>query len=287
MEEVRAGQGAKLYGRFNHDAGMTVSLTDAMFKLDYIAMQVGSKINYNASKMYSETLTGTTLTLTKTPVKMGKSCGLDHICAWYREVGCDKGDNYEFVKFDDDATTFTISPKGATATSKYIVTYFIEDANAREAIINANFVPAEMILFLTAKLFAGDATAPETGKPVGEITVKIPRFQLDGTFDLSMAMSSAATMSLNGTVLAVDGADGEGVYAEVVEVIDGSNWFDNLKDILVSEDDNKIYAIFKNGNTMELDGTEPGLEILPSPADTSKITNIKVDGKEYHAKSST
>jgi hypothetical protein len=102
-----------------------------------------------------------------------------------------------------------------------------------------------------------------------------------------MAMSSAATMSLNGTVLAVDGADGEGVYAEIVEVIDGSNWFDNLKDILVSEDDNKIYAIFKNGNTMELDGTEPGLEIKPSAADTSAITSIKVDGKEYHAKSST
>jgi hypothetical protein len=145
-----------------------------------------------------------------------------------------------------------------------------------------------MILFLTTKLFAGDASAPETGKPVGEITIKIPRFQLDGTFDLSMAMSSAATMSLNGTVLAVDsnGCESDGAYAEVVEVINGRNWYDNLKDILVSEDDDKIYAIYKNGTTQELEGDEPGLVITPvgGVEDVATITSIKVNGKEYFAK---
>lgn len=30
MEDVRAGQGAKLYGRFAHTSGMTISLTDAI-----------------------------------------------------------------------------------------------------------------------------------------------------------------------------------------------------------------------------------------------------------------
>lgn len=283
MEDVRAGQGAKLYGRFNHDAGMTVSLTDAMFKLEYIALQVGSQITNGASKMFTEKLTGPTLTLSKTPVKMGKSCGLNHVCAWYREVGCDADQEYTFVEFE--GTNYTIT--GVEDGKEYCVTYFIDDASAREAIISANFVPAEMILFLTAKLFAGDASAPETGKPVGEITVKIPRFQLDGAFDLSMAMSSAATMALNGTVLAVDagGCESDGAYAEVVEVINGRNWYDNLKDILVSEDDNKIYAIYKNGSTMELEGDEEGLVITPAGgiADTATITSIKVNGKEYFA----
>lgn len=287
MEDVRAGQGAKLFGRFNHDAGMTVSLTDAMFKLEYIALQVGSQITNGASKMFTEKLSGTTLTLSKAPVKMGKSCGLNHVCAWYREVGCDADQEYTFVEFPAGTTTYTITPAGATATSEYCVTYFVEDTAARETIINANFVPAEMILFLTAKLFAGDASAPETGKPVGEITVKIPRFQLDGTFDLSMAMSSAATMSLNGTVLAVDsnGCESDGAYAEVVEVINGRNWYDNLKDILVSEDDDKIYAIYKNGSTMELEGDEEGLVITPSTgvSNVADITSIKVNGKEYFA----
>ena len=52
MEEVRAGQGAKLYGRFNHSAGMTVSLTDAMFDMNYIALQTGSQIQTGASAIY-------------------------------------------------------------------------------------------------------------------------------------------------------------------------------------------------------------------------------------------
>lgn len=83
-----------------------------------------------------------------------------------------------------------------------------------------------MVLILTAKLYEGDANAPESGKPAGEITIKVPRFQLDGQFDLSMAMASAATMQLSGTALAVDagGCNDEGIYAEVVQVIQGETY---------------------------------------------------------------
>ena len=76
MEEVRAGQGAKLYGRFNHSAGMTVSLTDAMFDMNYIALQTGSQIQTGASAIYAKdsytAVTGATKTiaLTKEPVEL-------------------------------------------------------------------------------------------------------------------------------------------------------------------------------------------------------------------------
>lgn len=288
MEDVRAGQGAKLYGRFNHDTGMTVSLTDAMFKLEYIALQVGSEIKESgASCMHTEKVTATTggvLTPTKNPVAMGKSCGLNHIALWARPVGCDAAEEYTFIVKDKASGTF--SDTSIQADKDYMITYFVNESGARELLVNANFVPAEMILFLTAKLFAGDASAPETGKPVGEITVKIPRFQLDGTFDLSMAMSSAATMSLNGTALAADTANDESVYAEIVEFIEGRKWYTNLVDIVYSDEDDEFYAIFKNGSTAIIEGDEPDLVVEGTfPNDVESIS-IKNDAdnfdKEYY-----
>ena len=94
MEEVRAGQGAKLYGRFNHSAGMTVSLTDAMFDMNYIALQTGSQIQTGASAIYAKdsytAVTGATKTiaLTKEPVAIGTACGLDKKVVWFRASGC-------------------------------------------------------------------------------------------------------------------------------------------------------------------------------------------------------
>lgn len=291
MEDVRAGQGAKLYGRFNHDTGMTVSLTDAMFKLEYIAYQVGSTIKeVGGSTMHTEKVstseTAGTITLpdaAPSPVAMGKSCGLNKIVAWARPIGCEGSDDY-FLLTQDSGKTFT-SDK-LEASTEYKVTYFANEAGARELLINANFVPAEMILFLTTKLFAGDASAPETGKPVGEITIKIPRFQLDGTFDLSMAMSSAATMSLNGTALAADTADDESVYAEIVEFIEGRNWYDNLADIVYADDDNELYAIFNNGSTAIIDGEEPDISIDPEDwkGDAAKVKSVTVGKKTYLTK---
>lgn len=278
MEDVRAGQGAKLFGRFNHDAGMTVSLTDAMFKLEYIALQVGSNINSTgASHMFTEKLKpaeGGVFTLSNALAAMGKSCGLNKAGVWVRPVGCDANDEYTFAEATVGSTSVTV--EGVDITKDYCVTYFKDEEGAREVLINANFVPAEMILFLTAKLFAGDASAPETGKPVGEITVKIPRFQLDGTFDLSMAMSSAATMALNGTVLAVDsnGCESDGAYAEIVEVINGRKWYDGLRAVEYSEEDDTVYGIYEGGFTSALDSTLTGITIKEPTADAAGSVTI-------------
>ena len=242
MEEVRAGQGAKLYGRFNHSAGMTVSLTDAMFDLHYITLQTGSKIEdqLGASVMHTDSKTfdydgsQTTVTLEQDPSEIGVSCGLNYKVAVFRASGC--GATAEDVVVIDTPVSDTKgshfagrqitigdNDKGSFVKDvSYCVSYYTIESTAELIKIGANFIPKELVLVLTAKLFEGDANAPETGKPAGEITIKIPRFQLDGQFDLSMAMTSAATMNLNGTALAVDagGCSDDGIYAEIVRVID-------------------------------------------------------------------
>lgn len=304
QEDVRAGQGAKLYGRFNHDSGLTVTLTDAMFDLNYIALQVGSELQHGGITMHTEQVVATkedwsgeerpTLRVSKPIQPMGESCGFDKYLVWFRKAGCDASDEFTSATYQGDITAqakynadngaYIVMKDGFVIQSAdeklievgktYCVSYFTTDLNAKTVLVNANFVPAELSLLLTTKLFAGEANAVETGRPVGEITVKIPRFSLDGAFDLSMAMSSAATMSLNGTALATSSADcdGEGVYAEIVEVVDGVKWYDGIVklmpdldsvngqpkvgatgeeyEVLVSSVKNKpvieTYAIFKN-----------------------------------------
>lgn len=285
QEEVRAGQGAKLYGRFNHTAGMTVTLTDAMFDMNYIALQTGSDISMGASAIKSgDTFTAAagnsqTINLTSAPVALGKACGLDKICVWFRPSGCNPSQNDISIEVDGTnntlaGTTLTI---GATDAVKFVegvtycVSYFAEESLAQFMQIAANFVPAEMILILTAKLYEGDANAPESGKPAGEITIKVPRFQLDGQFDLSMAMASAATMQLSGTALAVDagGCDDEGIYAEVVQVLTGATYASTGIHMIAIDPESAVqdaipvvYGLYDNGSS----GLIPNADLTFDPA---------------------
>lgn len=447
QEEVRAGQGAKLYGRFNHTAGMTVSLTDAMFDISYITLQTGSDKQMGGSVVKTETVTPTVndagnlvFSLSSVPVAIGQSCGLDKIVVVVKTVGCEGGDEKSFVvgenaeldgnslilyegigkvelvaggvtstttstgnqatmtmivsgkKVTVNATyDFTVlgesldftqkigtvlvesgkpyiipetpansagyssgsnlyygyhiyaSKNGVSYSGEYVadtkfgagpgydagslghyrsielreegeytlyynfyanaingpldnighqlsidmtgvpdgmtdprcVSYFYNNSLASLTKVAANFIPAEMILMLTAKLYEGDANAPESGKPAGEITVKIPRFQLDGQFDLSMAMSSAATMSLNGTALATDagGCDDTGVYAEIVQVIDGQSLDDVVSALAFDSDYLKV------GDVPIVYGkTSDGLSIVLNNSDLVFDPLLKTDG---------
>lgn len=246
QEEIRAGQGAQLIGRFSHDSGMTCNLTVATFDIDFIAKQVGGTIIDNPNAFYTDTKyqlqTSTReLTLTRIPQNIGRSCGLQYPMVWVRPVGC--GENVEWKAFKATGNKVTIDDE--LVGKNLCIEYFVDAPQATGYKISAQFIPAELVLILTTQLFAGDANAKETGRPIGYITVKIPRFSLDGTFDLSMAMSSAATISLQGTALAVDDGtcEGKGVYAEIVEVIEGSSVMDGLADIIVDEETLKVGAV--------------------------------------------
>lgn len=279
QEEIRAGEGAQLMGRFSHDSGMAVTLTDAMFDLNYIALQVGADINEGGhTGLESEALTADAqgkIIIKKMPQPLGKSCGLNHVFVWYRKQGCNADSIWNYTVLKGSKISKEITLGSEYANEKVCVEYFANKPEARGLSINANFIPAELILILTTKLFAGDANAPETGKPVGSITVKVPRFSLDGTFDLSMAMSAAATMSLAGTALAVENGscDNNGIYAEIIEVETNSTAATGLKDIIVDEDcleDGKepaVYGLYVDGH------------ISPLDADDYKVTPALTDGK--------
>lgn len=245
-EEVRGGVGAQLQGQFFHTSTFSVSLTDAMFKLEYLQAQMGGEIVQGGYGLTNESLTvaaGGTLTLTGSPIEILQGTGA---VVWYNRPGSTDYGTYVFP--EGTAGTFSFAVPGAQENDEYCVHYYSAQADARTLIVNSDFVPAELILFLTTSLYAGDASAPQTGKRVGTVTVKIPRFQLNGTMDIALAMASAATIPMTGNALAYEDACEGAKYAEIVEYIEVSpyNGYTSLyadADSINAGDTPVVYAI--------------------------------------------
>lgn len=296
-EEVRGGEGGKLLGQFFHTSTFGLSMTDAMFKLEYIAAQVGSEIINGGYGMVDDndrvaTVTGDQpssgvayapgdkIKLTEKPIAL--LAGTDPI-VWYNVAG---STDYATVEPDADGIVTipgaTVIQGANTEPVKYCLHYFADKAAARKVIVNSNFVPEELTIFLTTRLYAGDASAPETGKPVGTVTIKIPRFQLNGTADIALAMASAATVQLQGNALSYDDGCEGGKYAEIVEVLQISE-FDGYTQVVVAADSTdvgevpQVYLVGERKtpkllNNAELKFTVPG-------EDDALVDALGEDGK--------
>ena len=229
-EDIRAGKGAKLYGKYFHSSTFDLKLSDAMFKLEYLAANVGSEIELGGDAMRVEEITAKAageLDLSNTPVSVNAGCGDAYI--YYKGVA---DSYYKSVKaeLNDEGTAYKVP--GVVSGTKYCVKYFYTNDAARKVTINANFIPDTLSIYLTANLYAGDVAncnSASTTK-VGTLTIKVPRFLLSGSQEIAMSMTGAANTPLEGSALATkgDNCDGDGIYAEIIEVIDNRT-FDDIE----------------------------------------------------------
>ena len=268
-EDIRAGSGAKLYGKYFHTSTFDLKMTDAMFKLEYIAANVGSEIDLGGEVFYNEQLMSNKgkIYLTQTPVPM--SCEKTTY-AYAKRTGEDFYNTYE-VKTEKEKNSegeetknvlfYIMVDKTDSDPAEYCVKYLYTNDNAKTLTVNANFIPDTLRVYLTMNLFSGDDKNPQTGTRVGSLTIMIPRFLLNGTQDLSMSMTGASTTSFEGSALAsndcTNGCESDGIYAKIIEVIDGYDWredvidivFDTeyvyMKDVLLTEEVN-VFAKFRN-----------------------------------------
>ena len=243
-EDVRGGEGAGLLGRYFHTSTFELTLTDALFNLDYIAKSVGAEVQAGADVMMNEQLVAATnsLTLSKNPVPMS-GCGDTYV--WYRGV---KEETWTAVK----ATGKAIN---VPAAGTYCVKYFYNNSAASKIRIASDYVPATLRLVLKENLYAAGETNNSQTK-VGYVLINIPRFQLDGSQELSMSMTGASTTSLKGMALISDGCDagceGAGYYADMIQVLDGASWTDGIIALAVDGGkiktgvEAKVYAIYAN-----------------------------------------
>jgi hypothetical protein len=103
-----------------------------------------------------------------------------------------------------------------------------------------------LCVFLTANLYAGDIDDISQGTKVGEITIKVPRFLLSGSQDITLSMTGFAETAIEGSALAFkeNCCDGSGIYAEIIEVI-FNRTYNDLSMIRVEVDEDGI-VLFKD-----------------------------------------
>lgn len=233
-EEVRGGSGNALWGKYFHDSNLAVTLTDAMFRLEYVAANLGVDVEQGGLTIYESPAQGETITsggvinLTNTAVAFNGT-----IIGWYKKPT----DNYWTIATIRN-NTITI-PNYKTGDS-YCVKYFYQNTNARHITINTQYVPKTLHVVILNDLFSGDTKDVANASKYGRLITDIPSFQLDGNQDLNLTATSAATVSLTGNALGVESGDSceeEPYYGTMTEEIFGANWKDDVVALAIENAD--------------------------------------------------
>lgn len=221
-EDIRGGKGNGLLGRYFHDSTLTAILTDAMFDLNYIALSLGVNVESGGLSVKEEELkvgVDSTVTTTETPVAFDGT-----MIGWYKKPT------------DTDWTIGTITGNKMTITggaqeAVYCVKYFYQNANAKSITIKSQYVPATLHVVVLTDLYSGKVGTQSDATRYGRLIVDIPQFQLDGSQDLSLTATSAATVSLSGQALAVLNSatcEDDPYYGTMTEEIYGAKWQDDV-----------------------------------------------------------
>lgn len=247
-EDIRGGQGNALFGKYFHDSNLGITLTDAMFKLEYLAANLGVDIEQGGLSMYESPKAGELvgqngiITLANTPVAFNGT-----MIGWYKKPS----DRYwNVATIAGQQMTIPSAQQGET----YCVKYMYQNADARQITIKTQYVPKVLHVVILSDLFSGDVNDVGSATRYGRVVTDIPSFQLDGNQDLNLTATSAATISLTGNALGVESGDSceeDPYYGTMTEEIFGSSWKDNVIALAVENADDLsvgdtiiVYAVY-------------------------------------------
>ena len=233
-EDVRGGSANALWGKYFHDSNLQIQLTDAMFKLEYVAANLGVDIAQGGITVYESgsageaIVTAGELALTQTAVQFDGS-----YIGWYKTPS-----DIEWTIGEISNNTMTIP--GAQIGDSYCVKYFYQNPNTRSISINTQYIPKVWHLVILNDLFAGDVSDIGSATRYGRIITDIPRYQLDGNMTLNLTATSASTVPINGNALAVEAGlscEEEPYYGTMTEEIFGAVWQDNVIALAIENSD--------------------------------------------------
>lgn len=285
-KDVRGGLSNPLLSRYFHDSLMSATITDALFNLQYLALNVGGNITIGGSSLVTESVTTTVvnqITIAGTPVTFGTAGTV----GFYTIEG---QEDYKSITFVDKTATVTNLPIG----SKVCVTYNTNDDALQLFTVPSAIIPSEVHLEMTYPLFAGGITNQtlSTSSQVGELIVDIPRFQLSGSTTLSMTASGVSNSSLSGQALAsytTANCSDMGMYGTVKMKIYGKNWSEDLESMAVDGAEIsmstgekltlKVVGIFSGGITGVLNNSN--LTFTSGTQATATVSNTgEIDAKQ-------
>ena len=261
-----------LLSQYFHDSAMGLTLTDALFSLEYLALNVGGTIQAGADVLTVEQVTtaeANKITVSETPQKFGNF----GVIGWYSVVG---EDNWTKITFDPETKTASAPdlPLGTTVCVKYTKT----DASAEQFVVSSAFIPAQVYGVLTLPLFKAGTESKQfsNSSKVGEVQVVIPNFIFSGAMDLSLTASGATTTPLSGNALAtftgLEGCDSnEGYYAYVKQVTYNKDEFADVKAIVVA--DANVELLANETQTLQIYAIYSGIK-APKLIDNSKLVFV-------------
>ena len=272
-EDIRGGMANAILGKYFHDTAMELTLTDALFSLEYLALNVGGTITASSDVLTPEPVTVTvadTITVTGTPKNFG-SLGT---IGWYTIAG---KDDWKKIEFEGQSATVAGLAVGTSVCVKYIAT----DASAEQFIVSSAFIPDQVHAILTLPLFkstqGSDASFTSSSK-VGEVQVDIPNFLLAGAQELSLSSSGAATTALSGSALATytgqEGCTDSGYYAILKQIVYNKDEWADVKAIVIADSD--IDLIVDETQTLEVYALYSGVK-APRLIEASKLTFTSSD----------
>jgi len=227
-QEIREGYGAQLGYVYYHTSKVEFTLQDAQFNLAFIAKAVGSDISTNNDVWYEENVTlstGGTGTVLATPLQSPDSPA---VYGWVTDA------NGNTTKVTFTGSNFTLA--GGTSGDVVLVRYYKNDSAAQQITVPSNILPGIVRLVIDAQLASSDVG---TGI-LGTVQVEIPRAQFDGTNTLTLSNTGVSNTEIKGQALAYNdtsaGYSVTGVYAKITEIINDSNWYDNVEFLSVADD---------------------------------------------------
>lgn len=231
-EEIRAGFGNSLIGQYFHDSAFGLKLTDALFNIEYIAAHTGSDLIKGGDVFMDETDVVAdesgeiTLKATAVPMINGGA-----VYAYARKATESNGKPKKYLVSGDNKIS------GLEAGAAYCVRYMYTNAGATKLVVSSQFIPKTLYAMMYVNIYAADASSIGSGTKAGQVVIKVPRYQLSGTTDISMTATGAAQTSLEGNALRTNatGCDDVGSYAEIVQVILDEHWYTEASGLIIED----------------------------------------------------
>ena len=261
---------------------MQVTLVDAMFDLQYMALSLGVNLESGGLSVKEEELavgTDGTVTASETPVAFNGS-----MIGWYK-----KPSDTEWSIGTFTGSKMAIS--GGSQNDPYCVKYFYINENAKSIKIKSQYVPSELHVVIMNDLYSGDVGSQSDATRYGRLITDIPRLQMDGNQTLNLTATSAATINLTGSALAVlsgDSCEDDPFYGTMTEEIYGAKWQDDVVALAVENSDIElaksasetliVRAVFGAGMASQRkDNSNFTFSVVSTPASTA--TGTTVDNK--------
>ena len=226
--DVRAGKGNQLQYIYYHTAEMNITINDAQFSLEFLALNTGSSITSGANVWNEETVTITNGagSIIGTPLALQTQT----IYGWVTKAD----GSVERVTFTGSAFSLSDSSYNGEA----CVRYYTNDSSARQVTVYADMLPSVIRLVMVGTLASSDAT---TNK-IGTVQIEVPRASMTGAFTLSMTPDAVSQTPLSVRALASNEkaagcSNNRTIYATITEQIDGANWYDGVIGLSIKDGD--------------------------------------------------